>query len=193
MQTSAPRSVFGQLEMSFSIKKLETELNVCFTNKEILKESMTHRSYKFENHEDLPDNQRLEFLGDAVLELITSRYLFERYPNSPEGDLTKYRAALVQESALYECAKKINLGNHLLLGKSEIKSAGAKRPSNLSDAYEALIAAIYIDQGYESARLFHIKIIDSLWSEPAELIRERNPKGTLQEMTQKIMVQSPSM
>ena len=81
--------------------------------------------------------------------------------------------------------KKIKLGKYLLLGKSEIKSGGAKRPSNLSDAYEALIAAIYLDHNYESANKFHVKIIDSLWKEPSDLIREKNPKGTLQEMTQK--------
>ena len=122
--------------MPLSISSLEKALKISFNNRALLLEAMTHRSYKYENHEDMPDNQRLEFLGDAVLELITSRYLYERYPNAPEGDLTKFRAAMVQEAALFDCANKIELGKYLLLGKSELKSGGAKRPSNLSDAYQ---------------------------------------------------------
>ncbi len=171
--------------MKSSLTALEKKINCRFKSIELLKEAMTHRSYKFESQIPMNDNQRLEFLGDAVLELIVSRYLFDRYPEAPEGNLTKYRAALVKESALFECAQSIALGKYLLLGKSELKSKGNERPSNLSDAYEALIAAIYLDQGYEVAQNFHVTTLEKLWNEPADLLLVQNPKGTLQEITQK--------
>jgi ribonuclease III len=179
------RSFRQPIKMSISFKVLEDNLKCKFNQPTLLREALTHRSYKFESKEPLNDNQRLEFLGDAVIELIVSRYLFDRYPDAPEGDLTKYRAALVKESALFECAKSIKLGKYLLLGKSELKSQGNERPSNLSDAYEALMAAIYLDQGYETAQSFHINILEKLWDEPADLLLVQNPKGTLQELTQK--------
>ncbi|WDE96015.1 ribonuclease III [Lentisphaera profundi] len=171
--------------MTMPLSALEKKINCLFNNKELLNEAMTHRSYRFESQVETKDNQRLEFLGDAVIELIVSRYLFDRYSNAPEGDMTKYRAALVQESALFDCARHIDLGHFLLLGKSELTSKGNERPSNLSDAYEALIAAIYIDQGYEKAQVFHIQNLEALWNEPADLVLVQNPKGILQEITQK--------
>ena len=171
--------------MKYDFKTLEKHLPFEFNDRRLLLEALTHRSFKFENNESMPDNQRLEFLGDAILELILSEYLFVRYPDAKEGDLTKMRAALANEDALSKCAEKINLGKVLLLGKSEIKNQGAKRPSNISDAYEALIAAIYIDQGFQCIKDFHTKLLESIWPAPDQLILHLNPKGYLQEITQK--------
>ena len=171
--------------MSAPLTSLEKRIKCKFKSTNLLKEAMTHRSYRFESQVEMNDNQRLEFLGDAVIELIVSRYLFDRYPEAPEGDLTKYRAALVKESALFECAQSIELGKYILLGRSELKSKGNERPSNLSDAYEALIAAIYLDQGYEVAQEFHLTTLEKIWDEPADLLLVQNPEGTLQELTQK--------
>jgi ribonuclease III len=171
--------------MKYDFSKLEKYLAFNFNDRGLLIEALTHRSYKFENNAHMADNQRLEFLGDAILELILSEYLFSRYPEANEGTLTKIRAALANEIALTKCAKKINLGNNILLGKSELQNGGELRPSNVSDAYEALIAAIYLDQGYNTAKDFHVSILESIWSSPEQLILQLNPKGYLQELTQR--------
>ena len=171
--------------MKYDFSKLEKYLPFKFKDRTLLIEALTHRSYKFENNADMADNQRLEFLGDAILELILSEYLFSRYSEANEGTLTKIRAALANEIALTKCAKKISVGTALLLGKSELQNGGELRPSNVSDAYEALIAAIHLDQGYDSAKYFHIAILESIWPTPEQLILQLNPKGYLQELTQK--------
>ena len=115
---------------------------------------MTHPSLAYENPSDMADNQRLEFLGDAVLQLVLTNDLFERFPCFPEGQLTKLRSRLVSTSALEEYAININLGQYLLLGKGEEKSGGRERTGILADAFEALIGAIYLDSDYENAKSF---------------------------------------
>lgn len=123
-----------------------------FQNPALFRMAMTHSSYTNEHPDHPTCNERLEFLGDSVLELLVSRYIFEQYPHFPEGKLTKLRAAVVCEQALYRYAKQIELGKHLFLGKGEERSGGRERSSVLADAMEALLAAIYLDSDLETAK-----------------------------------------
>lgn len=136
--------------MSLPIEDLQNRMGYQFHNSDYLRRAMTHSSYANEtgahNHH-LLCNERLEFLGDSVLSLITSDYLYNRFPNLPEGDLTRMRAALVCEDALAVYARKIGLGEFLLLGKGERNSGGADKPAVIADAFEATLAAIYLDAG----------------------------------------------
>ena len=137
------------------IKELEARINYCFTNKELLHMALTHSSYANEhNYPRLNNNERLEFLGDAVLEITVSDFLYNNYTDINEGELTKLRASMVCEPTLFLCAKDIDLQNCILLGKGEEATGGRKRPSIVSDAMEALIGAIYLDGGIENAREF---------------------------------------
>lgn len=132
------------------LKEFQEIIGYKFTNEEYLKIALTHSSYAHENKEkNIKFNERLEFLGDSVLGLIVSRYIFENYPELPEGKLTKMRAAVVCEKTLYECAVNIDLGKYIILGKGEDHTGGRTRPSILSDAYEAVIAAIYLDSNLD--------------------------------------------
>ena len=136
-------------------KKLEDEIKYDFKDKRKLLLAITHSSYANEKKgEGLSSNERLEFLGDAVLNIITSDYIYKNYPALPEGELTKTRASIVCEDSLMKCARKIGLGYYLLLGKGEENTGGRARTSILSDAFEALIGAIYLDGGLEKAAEF---------------------------------------
>jgi len=136
-----------------TLKAFEEIIGYRFTNKDLLKTALTHSSYANENrHAHAVYNERLEFLGDSVLSLVVSNYIFENYPNLPEGDLTKTRAAIVCERSLWACAVNIELGNYLILGRGEEQTGGRTRVSILADAYEALIAAIYLDGGFQVVR-----------------------------------------
>ena len=136
-------------------KGLEEKIGYTFTNKRTLALAMTHSSYANEQRgRRKANNERLEFLGDAVLELISSDYLFAKYPETPEGVLTKKRASMVCEPTLALCAREIPLGDYLLLGKGEDATGGRKRDSIVSDAMEALIGAIYLDGGFANAKEF---------------------------------------
>ncbi len=130
-----------------------------FKDIQLLKRAMTHSSYANENKDSEGSNERLEFLGDAVLSIIVSDSIFRDYKNLPEGELTKIRASLVCENSLCSFAKEINLGEHLLLGKGERLTGGDSRPSILADAFEALIAAIYLDGGMEAASKFVMNFV----------------------------------
>lgn len=131
-----------------------------FKNKNLLRQALTHSSFANEKHmHKLSDNERLEFLGDAVLELISSEYLYKNYPKSPEGDLTKLRASIVCEPTLALCTKELDLGKYIFLGKGEDMTGGRKRKSILSDALEAVIGAIYIDGGFANAKEFILRFI----------------------------------
>ena len=137
---------------------LENKIGYHFKNKDLLSEALTHSSYANERKaQHIKYNERLEFLGDAVLSIVVSDYIFSHCPELPEGELTKLRASLVCEKSLFEFAKKIDLGSYLILSKGERNNGGAERPSILSDAFEALIAAIYIDGGMEPAAK-HIRL-----------------------------------
>ena len=134
---------------------LETKLGYVFRDKSLLLEAVTHRSLSNElAEEDRRDNERLEFLGDAVLGLIVSEWLLELFPREDEGDLTRLRASLVQERRLFEVARGLGLGMHLHLGKGEERMGGRNKPSVLADALEAVIGAVYLDGGPEPARAF---------------------------------------
>ena len=134
---------------------LEKKSGYHFQNPHLLKQAMTHSSYANEHKaKGYHDNERLEFLGDAVLEVVSSEFLFRHYPALPEGDLTKLRASIVCEPTLALCARELDLGDFLLLGKGEEHTGGRKRDSIVSDAMEALIGAIYLDGGFASAKEF---------------------------------------
>ena len=141
--------------MSRNLKELEKKISYSFSDEGLLKHAMTHSSYVNEKRLKKTDcNERLEFLGDAVLELVSSEYLFFENPKMPEGELTKLRASMVCEKALAFCARDLDLGDFLLLGKGEDATGGRKRDSITSDALEALIGAIYLDGGFANAKEF---------------------------------------
>ncbi len=165
------------------LEKLEQQIGYVFTDKKLLKNALTHRSLS--NYaKGIYSNERLEFLGDAVLGLSVASYLYEHCPYLPEGELTKIRALVVCEGTLFLCAKEIGLGSFLRLGKGEEMTNGRKRPSILSDAMEAIFAAIYLDGGLESARTV---ILNMLVPHIQKAIQERDKKDhktVLQEMIQ---------
>ena len=142
------------------LEEVEEIIGYQFQNRGLLRQALTHSSYANEKRmKKLSDNERLEFLGDAVLEVISSEFLFEQYPDYTEGNLTKLRASLVCEPTLALCTKEIHLGDFLYLGKGEDINGGRSRNSILSDALEALIGAIYLDGGFACAREFVRKFI----------------------------------
>ncbi len=135
--------------------ELEEKIGYSFNDEDILLNALTHSSYTNENRNSgAADNERLEFFGDAIIEFFVSEYLFEKYTDLPEGQLTRMRAAIVCESGLYVCAKEIELGSFIRMGKGEESTGGRDRPSITSDAFEALTAAIYLDGGREAAGVF---------------------------------------
>lgn len=137
------------------LKELERVINYSFRDPSLLKRAMTHTSYANEHRKQhMKHNERLEFLGDAVLELASSEYLYRKYPDKSEGELTKMRASIVCEPTLALCAQDWNMGKYLLLGKGEENNGGRKRASIISDAVEALIGAIYLDSGFTNAKEF---------------------------------------
>ena len=143
-----------------SMDELQERIGYRFKNKNLLRQALTHSSYANEKHmSKLSDNERLEFLGDAVLEIVSSEFLFQNYPKMPEGDLTKLRASIVCEPTLALCTKEMDLGKYLFLGKGEDMTGGRKRKSILSDALEALIGSIYLDGGFASAKEFILRFI----------------------------------
>ncbi|MGN0586352.1 MAG: ribonuclease III [Oscillospiraceae bacterium] len=135
--------------MDFS--EFEKKIGYTFKNKDLLHEALSHSSYANEYRHGRSSNERLEFLGDSVLSIVVSVHLFTHFKHLPEGELTKIRASLVCEKALFEFSKKIDLGKYILLGKGEEISGGRERPSIVSDAFEAVIAAVYLDGGMEEA------------------------------------------
>lgn len=165
--------------------ELERKIGYQFKDKTLMKEAITHSSYaKERKSRHIKYNERLEFLGDAVLSIVVSDYIFKHCPELPEGELTKLRASLVCEKSLFEFAKSIDLGKYLILSKGERNNGGAERPSILSDAFEALIAAIYIDGGYEPASKHILNfVIPAIKSSKAK--RNKDYKTTLQEIVQK--------
>ena len=165
-----------------NILSLEAALKIEFINTKYLIQALTHSSYANEQLEPSQSNERLEFLGDAVLELIVSELLYEYYPHLTEGELTRRRAGLVCETALVEYAQTLQLGKFLRLGKGEELSGGRRRPALLADAFEALLGAIYLDRGMETARGFMIKFLDKMLSQPQEPFVDY--KTQLQELLQ---------
>ena len=143
-----------------NLKELEKKTGYTFRDFDLFRQALTHSSYANEHkQEKLQDNERLEFLGDAVLEIVSSEFLFFHYPGLPEGDLTKLRASIVCEPTLALCTRELNLGDYLLLGKGEERTGGRNRDSIVSDAMEALIGAIYLDGGFASAKEFVCRFV----------------------------------
>ena len=142
------------------LKKFQEMIGYTFKDEQLLKQALTHSSYANEKHlKKLSDNERLEFLGDAVLEVTSSEFLFNNYQNLTEGKLTKLRASIVCEPTLATCAEELHVGDYLYLGRGEDQTGGRKRKSVLSDALEAIIGAIYLDGGFANAKEFVLKFI----------------------------------
>lgn len=139
--------------------ELQKNMNICFNNIELFDVALTHSSYANQN-QDVKYNERLEFLGDAVLELVISDYLFKKFENKNEGDLTKIRAQVVCENSLFAIAKKFNLGNYINMSKGEEITGGRERVSILSDCVEAIIAAFYLDKGLDEVKRFILRIFN---------------------------------
>lgn len=162
------------------------ELIYQFRDTALLTTAMTHSSYANEHRDQhIQNNERLEFLGDSILGLVSADYVFHRYPHVPEGQLTKMRAAVVCEQTLYEVAKELGLDRLLLLGKGEENGGGRKRPSILADSVEALIGAIYLDSGLESARAFILSFLPEKVNLAEQGGAFRDYKTALQEIVQK--------
>ena len=166
------------------LTKLEQGLGYTFRNKALLENALTHSSYANENRErHLPDNERLEFLGDSILGFVVAEYLYRNFPDKPEGELTRIRADLVCERNLAEAAATIELGSYLLLGHGEEQGGGRKRDSIVSDAMESVIAASFMDGGFAAAK----EIIDRLILSNIPKGRPRNfdYKTAFQELVQR--------
>ncbi|CAN5581388.1 ribonuclease III [soil metagenome] len=171
---------------------LEERIGYQFQNPQLLVEALTHPSVAHEKQRKQFDNQRLEFLGDAVLQLVITEHLFARYGEAGEGRLTTRRSRLVSRESLKVRATGLDLGRHLLMGRGEEASGGRRRDSTLGDAFEALLGAIYLDSDLGTVRRFILKEmkddLERLEEEPLEV----NPKGQLQELLQAISPRSPS-
>lgn len=159
--------------------------SVTFTNSALLITALTHRSALNEEASQAQEsNERLEFLGDAVLELATTRYLYDHFPNQPEGDLTAYRSALVKTTTLAEMAEDLELGERIFMSKGEEATGGRSNPSLLADTMEAFIGALYLDQGFEAVTKF---LTEHLFPKITKIQEEKlykDPKSELQELVQ---------
>ncbi|MDD5569271.1 MAG: ribonuclease III [Candidatus Pacebacteria bacterium] len=174
--------------------EIERKLSIKFKNKNLLTQAFCHRSYLNENPDFcVADNERLEFLGDAVLELITTEYIFKNYPEKPEGEMTGWRAALVNSNILSDVSKTLNFEEYLLLSQGEEKEKGRARKYILADTFEAFVGALYLDQGYESCRHFIEKnLIKTRLPEIIENKLYKDPKSLFQEKAQEIVAITPT-
>ncbi len=172
------------------MQQLEKNLKYNFNNINLLKNALTHSSYANEVRNGTTSNERLEFLGDSVLSIIVSDYIFNNFPKLPEGELTKLRASLVCEKSLCGFSRELDLGKYLLLGKGEEKGGGRERDSILADAFEAVLAAMYLDGGYEIARNHALRFVlreiehpeDDVFKDYKTVLQEiiqRNPEETV--------------
>ena len=174
-----------------SLKDLQKEIEVSFKDEKTLVQAFTHRSYINEASDNsLEHNERLEFLGDAVLELAVTRHLYENFPN-PEGELTNWRSAIVKGEMLAKVSRKLKLGELLLMSRGEEKGGGRERTLILANTFEALIGAIYVDKGYDTAETFIKKYIISLLPEVIEKKLYIDPKSHLQEISQQKLNATP--
>ncbi len=168
------------------LHELEQHLDYTFHDLRLLRAALYHSSYANEHRaQSVSSNERLEFLGDAVLGFVSADYLYRKHPDLPEGELTRIRAALVCEDSLHEVAQRLHLGDFLMLGKGEESGGGRQRPSILADAVEAVLAAVYLDGGIDEARALVHRIL--LEKEPEQVVesRRRDCKTELQELVQR--------
>ena len=179
--------------MTKDFSKFEKDTKVKFKDSGLLKQAFTHRSYLNENvGTTLVHNERLEFLGDAVLELVVTDYLYEKYPESPEGELTAYRSALVNAIIIAEVATELEMNDYLLLSKGESKDTGKARQYILANTYEAFVGAVYLDSGYENARKFIEKTLLLRLDEIVKKKLWRDAKSWVQEKSQEILGVTPA-
>lgn len=166
--------------MNFDV--LEKDIGYIFKNKLILRQALTHTS--FANEKKVESNEKLEFLGDSILEFVTSKYLYNNYKKLQEGDMTKVRATVVCEKSLHKVALKHSFDKFLLLGKSEMLSNGNEKPAILADSVEAVIAAIYLDSNLENAEKFILKNLKDSMEEASKHVGDKDYKTVLQEKLQ---------
>jgi len=184
--TCSLRAVSPTVEKGNEMQTLEERLGYTFRDKSLLQGAMIHSSYANEHRgAGLHSNERLEFLGDAVLGLVAGEHLYCTHPDAPEGDLTRMRAALVREESLYEVAQSLGLGEYLKLGRGEESGGGRERPSILADATESVFAAVYLDGGMEAARALIHRVLLNEDREAAVESRRRDYKTALQEVVQR--------
>jgi ribonuclease-3 len=170
---------------------LQQRLGYKFRDENLLRLALTHPSIGHESGKEIEDNQRLEFLGDAVLGMVLTHKLYEQFPGSEEGPLTQARAQLVNHKTLAERAQALDLGAYLILGRGEELQGGRERPSSLADAFEALLGAIFLDGGFDVARDFILREFNSAFGVLNALPFIDNPKGQLQELLQAHSPQAP--
>ena len=171
---------------------LEGRLGVTFKDPTMLQRALVHSSYVNENPETAPEsNERLEFLGDAVLGLVVADDLYASFPDLDEGKLTELRAQLVRRDTLAKAARRLKLGEELLLGRGEDAGGGRSRPTNLAHAYESLVGAIFIDRGLPAARRFVLDSLEEEFGHASERAFPMDPKSRLQEMSQSLFQRTP--
>jgi ribonuclease-3 len=190
--TPAPLETPSSLRDHDRIEALQRELGMRFNSQSLLREALTHRSYLNEIDQAWPSNERLEFLGDAILGLISTDFLFRRFSELGEGELTNLRSALVRTETLARFARDINLGRYLFLGRGEEMSQGRSRPSGLACAFEAFLGAMYIDQGYDRTREFAMTFLEPELEAVLQGRLHKNAKSVLQELVQARMQQTPT-
>ncbi len=167
------------------VKQIEKQISVKFKNRDLLLTALTHRSYVNEQTgQVVRDNERLEFLGDAVLDFLTGDLLFNQFPDMPEGRLTRLRAALVRTAALAELAEQCELGSYLRMGKGEEASGGRKRVTNLCAAFEAVVGALYLDQGMDAVREFVVPLFMPMLERVLAESLDQDARSLLQEWSQ---------
>lgn len=172
-------------------EQLQERIHHRFGQVKLLREAVTHSSYANEQEQAVPDNERLEFLGDAVLELCVSAECFRRYPEADEGRLTKIRAKLVKEKSLARLARGISLDVCLRLGRGEESQGGRNREALLADALEALFGAVFLDAGFEAARACILGLLEDKWPDDADCADPKDHKSRLQEVTQRHFRERP--
>lgn len=165
-----------------NIVEVEKSIGYTFKNAGLLKTALTHTSYAHEHNKE--SNEKLEFLGDSILEFISSKYIYQKYPKLKEGEMTKVRATVVCEKSLYKVAKSHNFSDFLYLGRSEQKTGGNARPAILADSVEAVIAAIYLDGGIDGAEKFIIDNLKDEIEEATKHVGDKDYKTVLQEKLQ---------
>lgn len=178
--------------MVMSTRLLEKTIGYRFRRKKWLELALTHPSYRHENSDQLEDNQRLEYLGDAVLGLLAAHALYQRNPNATEGELSKLRSGITRDETLANIAETIDLGRHLRFGKGEAQNGGPSRKSNLADALEALLGAAWKDGGQRAAQKVFDNLFPAVINETSNTSGDLNPKGTLQEYTQQHSLPQPT-
>lgn len=171
--------------------RLQRQLGYQFQNPALLKEALTHPSFSAENKSYKADNQRLEFLGDSVLQLALTEALFLRFPDQPEGVLTQWRSRLVSKPALSAIGVRLQLGEAMRIGRGEVASGGRQRDSTLADCVEAVLGAVYLDGGFEAGREAVLTLVGKAMDEVIQSTESGNPKGELQEELQALTSESP--